>query len=62
MVEYQHVWAIGTATGTYYEAGMFDADTAGNMFNRVTFPELVVEDIHQLVVTWVISITVTEVM
>ena len=60
-VQYQHIWAVGTATGTYYEAGLFDADTAGNMFSRVTFPELIVEDIHQLIVTWTISVTATEV-
>jgi hypothetical protein len=62
VVEYQHIWAIGTATGSYFEAGMFNADADGTMFNRVTFPELIVEDIHQLIVTWTISIVVTEVL
>ena len=61
-VQFQHIWATGTASGTYYEAGLFDADTAGNMFSRVTFPELIVEDIHQLIVTWTITVTSTEVM
>jgi len=60
-VQFQHIWAIGTATGTYYEAGLLDADTDGNLFSRVTFPELIVEDIHQLIVTWTISVTATEV-
>jgi hypothetical protein len=62
VVQYRHIWAFGTATGTYYEAGLFDADADGNLFSRVTFPELIVEDIHQLIVTWTITVTATEVI
>ena len=58
-IQVQAIWAPGTASGTYYEAGLFDADVDGNLFSRVTFPELIVEDIHQIIITWTISIAVT---
>jgi hypothetical protein len=58
-VQFQARWTPGTASGTYYEAGLFDADADGNMFSRSTFPELIVEDIHQIIITWTISIAVT---
>jgi len=58
-IQVQGIWAPGTATGTYYETGLFDADITGNMFSRATFPELIVEDIHQLIITWTISISVS---
>ena len=61
-IKVQAIWAPGTATGTYYEAGLFDADAVGNMFSRATFPELIVEDIHQIIITWTISIAVTTYM
>ena len=51
-VRYQAVWTVGNATGTYREAGIFNADSAGNMFNRATYADVVVGDTDALIANW----------
>ena len=48
--------ALGAVTGTFKEAGMFDADTAGTMFNRITFADFVVTVSDTLTVVWIVEV------
>lgn len=55
-VQFQTSYGIGTITGTFREAGIFDASSAGNMFNRVVFDDFIVGTADELTVTWIIEI------
>lgn len=55
-VQFQVAHAEGAVVGTFKEAGLFDAAAAGNMFNRITFPDFVVGSSDTLTVTWLIEI------
>ena len=54
-VTYSATWTAGSAQGTLREAGLFDDPTAGNMFSRTTFADLVIGVADTLIVTWVVS-------
>lgn len=54
-VTFEATWSAGSAAGTLREAGLFDAASAGNMFSRTTFADLVIGPADTLIVTWVIS-------
>jgi hypothetical protein len=56
-VEYNKAWAEGAITGTFKEAGMFDAASVGNMFNRIVFSEITVAVTDTFEVTWTIEFT-----
>ena len=51
-VTFQSTWTAGTAAGTLREAGLFDAISAGNMFSRSTFADLVISGADTLIATW----------
>ena len=55
-VQFQVEHAEGAVVGTFKEAGLFTAATAGNMFNRITFADFVVGSADTLTVTWLIEI------
>jgi len=55
-VQFQKVFTQGAVVGTFREAGIFDAATVGNMFNRVVFTDFVVGSSDTLTVTWLIEI------
>ena len=55
-VEYKVVHALGAVTGTFEEAGLFDAGTGGNMFNRVIFAPFIVTSADTLTVVWVVEV------
>ena len=54
-VEYNKAWAEGAITGTFREAGLFDAASLGNMFNRNVFSEITVAVTDTFEVTWTIE-------
>lgn len=54
-VTFEATWSAGAAAGTLREAGLFDDPTAGNMFSRTTFADLVVGPADTLIATWVVS-------
>jgi hypothetical protein len=55
-VEFLVQHATGAVVGTFREAGLFDADTAGNMFNRLVFEDdLVVGTLDTLKTVWNIT-------
>ena len=55
-VFFQVEHAQGAAIGTFREAGLFDADSSGNMFNRLVFEDFVVGASDTLTVTWTIEV------
>ncbi len=55
-VQFQVEHLQGAIVGTFREAGLFDADTAGNMFNRIVFADLVVGSGDTLTTTWIIEV------
>jgi hypothetical protein len=55
-VQFQKAFAQGAVVGTFKEAGIFDAASNGNMFNRVVFPDFVVGSADTLTLTWLIEI------
>lgn len=55
-VQFQVEHLQGAVVGTFREAGLFDADTAGNMFNRIVFADLVVGAGDTLTTTWFIEV------
>ncbi len=59
-VQYQVEYAKGVVVGDYFEAGLFDGATQGelnsNMFNRRTFNQLSVGIDDTLTTTWLIEI------
>ncbi len=54
-VEFNKAWAEGAITGTFREAGMFDAVSLGNMFNRLVFAETTVAATDTFEVTWLVE-------
>ncbi len=54
-VEYNKAWAEGAITGTFREAGMFDAASLGNMFNRNVYSEITVAATDTFEVTWTVE-------
>ena len=54
-VEYNKAWAEGAITGTFREAGLFDAASLGNMFNRNVYSEITVAVTDTFEVTWTIE-------
>lgn len=54
-VQYNKAWAEGAITGTFREAGLFDAASSGNMFNRLVFAEVTVAVTDTFEVTWVVE-------
>jgi len=54
-VEYNKAWAEGAITGTFREAGLFDAASLGNMFNRRVYSELTVAVTDTFEVTWTVE-------
>lgn len=52
---FQSTWTTGTGTGTFREAGLFDAALAGNMFSRVIFADVVVDPADTLIATWEVT-------
>ena len=54
-VTFEATWSAGAAAGTLREAGLFDDPTAGNMFSRTTFADLVIGPADTLIATWEIS-------
>lgn len=55
-VTFYNIWAEGTVTGVFTEAGLFDADSDGNMFNRRVFDQVTVGASNTLEITWTIEI------
>jgi len=55
-VQFQVEHALGAVTGTFREAGLFDAAAAGNMFNRTVFADFVVGASETLTETWLIEV------
>lgn len=55
-VQFQVEHEEGAVVGTFKEAGLFDAATGGNMFNRVVYPDFVIGVSDTLTVTWLIEI------
>jgi phosphopentomutase len=55
VVRFEAIWPVGAAQGSYTEAGIFDADTAGNLFSRTTFTQLDVGPADTLLVRWYIQ-------
>lgn len=53
--EFNKAWAEGAITGTFREAGLFDAAAAGNMFNRNVFAEITVAVTDTFEVTWIVE-------
>lgn len=49
--------AKGAIVGTFYEAGLFDAPTNGNLFNRTVFPELILTANDTLIQEWDIIVS-----
>jgi len=55
-VEVKVSHALGSITGTFKEAGLFDAGTGGNMFNRSVFADFPVTVSDTLTVIWLIEV------
>jgi len=53
--QFQILFDEGDVVGTFNEAGIFSADTGGNMLNRVVFGDFVVGASDTLTVTWLIE-------
>jgi hypothetical protein len=50
-------WAAGTATGTWAEAGVFNALTTGTMYSRATFTAIPKGASDTLQITWTYTLT-----
>jgi len=55
-VQFQKEFVEGAVVGTFKEAGIFNAATLGNMFNRIVFSDFVVGSADTLTLTWIIEI------
>lgn len=55
-VQFQVEHVLGAVVGTFKEAGLFDASSAGNMFNRLVFADFVVGSGDTLTETWFIEV------
>jgi len=55
-IEYRVVYATGAVAGTFKEAGLFDADTIGNMFNRSVFADFPVSVADTLTIIWIVEV------
>jgi len=55
-IEYRVVHATGAIVGVFKEAGLFDADSAGNMFNRAVFADFPVNAADTLTVIWIVEV------
>lgn len=54
-VTFSKYWSPGDIVATVNEAGIFDAATSGNMFNRAIFADVTVTAIDTFAVVWQIS-------
>lgn len=55
-VEFKVTHALGAVSGTFEEAGLFDAATGGNMFNRTVFNPFPVTVADTLTVIWIVEV------
>lgn len=55
-VQFQVEHVLGAVVGTFREAGLFDAASVGNMFNRTTFADFVIGASETLTETWLIEV------
>ena len=55
-VQYVATFAPGTGTGAVYEAGIFNAASAGIMLCRTVFPVINKGDLDTLVITWKVTV------
>lgn len=55
-VQFQVEHALGAVVGTFREAGLFDAASSGNMFNRTVFADLTVTSGETLTTTWLVEV------
>jgi hypothetical protein len=51
-VQFQTIFGRGVVVGDITEAGIFDADAGGNMFNRSTFTAIPVTADQALLINW----------
>lgn len=56
VITYVGTFAAGTGTGALTEAGIFDAATTGNLWNRVTFAAVNKGASDSLTITWTTTI------
>ncbi len=56
VVEFKVVHALGAVVGTFEEAGLFDASSGGNMFNRSVFTAFPVTSADTLTVSWIVEV------
>jgi hypothetical protein len=52
-------WAAGSATGSWSEAGVFNALTTGTMYSRAVFTTIVKGAADTLQITWTYTLTAT---
>jgi hypothetical protein len=55
-VQFTKAFAQGAITGTFREAGIFDAASVGNMFNRTVFTDFVVGTFDTFTITWLLEV------
>lgn len=55
-ITYVGVFLGGEGTGTIVEAGVFNADTAGTMLCRTTFPSITKSITDTIAISWTVSV------
>lgn len=56
-VTFYALWGEGVIDGIVSEAGLFNDASAGDMFNRKTFPQVTVGPTNTFEVTWTVAFT-----
>lgn len=56
-VTYAATFPAGTGTGNVYEAGVFNASSAGVMLCRTTFPLVTKQSGDTIAITWVVTVS-----
>lgn len=56
-VTYTSTFAPGVGTGNVYEAGIFNASSAGTMLCRTTFPLVTKQAGDTIAITWVVTVS-----
>lgn len=55
-VKYTAIFPAGTGTGSITESGIFNADTAGTMMCRTTFPVISKSNTETIAISWTVTV------